>query len=306
MALTMPTYIDQQCYTGERLRSELDGLVCTEGVGAFTEIAVTQSVVPAMSVDVSAGHAFIANDEATDQMYHVYNDAVETLEISDNTSGSTRIDLIVIQVCDSQYSVLPAGGDLVVIEGTPGAGAPSLPADDCTYYLLAEITVANGETTITGTPTSFGGSDGEIEDTRTGIYGLCSGGVGLGEWVSYTPTYTGFTPNGASATTRYCRIGNMVTVRFYYEMTGASTTMAISLPFPDALTNSGSVLGSCKGLDGGNAYFDGNVEMGGPGPDQVTFKSSQSAANVGQWNATFPFTWAANDVLSGTFTYEAA
>jgi len=106
-----------------------------------------------MSVIVDAGIGYIPNDSFdeldSDEVKHweaVVTEAAE-LAISANTSGSTRIDLICLKmdtaVDPDEFASNIA--TLVVVEGTPGAGAPATPAD---HLLLAQVEVANGETEI--------------------------------------------------------------------------------------------------------------------------------------------------------------
>lgn len=71
-----------------------------------------------------------------------------TLPISSNGSGATRIDLVVLRLDRSTWEVDPA-----VVEGTPGAGTPSIQlgeGDSGAYDLLVgEITIPNGASSIT-------------------------------------------------------------------------------------------------------------------------------------------------------------
>jgi hypothetical protein len=71
-----------------------------------------------------------------------------TLSISSNTSGSTRIDRVVLRLDRSTWDVRA-----VVRTGTPGAGAPALQQDTGTTGLyeipLAQVTVINNATSVT-------------------------------------------------------------------------------------------------------------------------------------------------------------
>jgi hypothetical protein len=74
----------------------------------------------------------------------------DTLEIAANSSGSTRIDRVVLRLDRSTWTVRA-----VVKTGTPGAGVPSLSqsaGDTGTYEIpLAEVTVLNGAASVTVT-----------------------------------------------------------------------------------------------------------------------------------------------------------
>lgn len=99
------------------------------------------------------------------------NDAsVVTKTLAANSSGSTRIDLIVLRLSRTTYAVT-----VEVVQGTPGAGAPAATRNTGTTGVwemeLAEVTVADGATTLAaGTVTSrawYLGEDGQILCTST-------------------------------------------------------------------------------------------------------------------------------------------
>ena len=108
-----------------------DDAVVTAGTGLSVDIAA----------DVYAsvrGHAWTSGSTG------------DTLAISANASGSTRIDRVVLRLDRSTWDVRA-----VVREGTPGAGAPvmSTGTGDTGVYeiLLADVTVLNGAGTVTVT-----------------------------------------------------------------------------------------------------------------------------------------------------------
>jgi hypothetical protein len=76
------------------------------------------------------------------------NEALNT-----NTSGSTRIDLVTLKILD-------AGGkaQTTIVQGTPGAGAPALPANS---LLLAQVTCVDSFSVIAAA---------QIADTRLRAY----------------------------------------------------------------------------------------------------------------------------------------
>jgi len=79
--------------------------------------------------------------------YHLFSDADEELTISTAPVSGTRIDLIVARLTTTGS---PGSIDLVIHQGTTGAGAPSPTWASPTYELvLAYITVAAGTTAIT-------------------------------------------------------------------------------------------------------------------------------------------------------------
>lgn len=120
---------------------------------------------PAMTVVVDEGVGYIPNaafDETDSDSIKLWEAVVagttgsRTLVIGANSSGQTRIDLICLKIdtgtAPDQYASNVA--ELIVVEGTPGAGAPATPDY---HLLLAEVTVLNGETEIV---------DADISDER--------------------------------------------------------------------------------------------------------------------------------------------
>jgi len=114
---------------------------------------VTQNSPAAMSVLVAPGIVYVPNadydelDSNEPKFYEAIIDAEDEVAIAENTSGSTRIDLICVKVDktitpDEHASNIAT---LVAVAGTPGAGAPTLPDN---YAKLAEVEVANGASTI--------------------------------------------------------------------------------------------------------------------------------------------------------------
>lgn len=167
--LINPAYVQDLCYTAQDMRRINGSLVCVEGVIGDGSLFVTESAVPAKSVDIAVGGAWIENDQddaplGDEGPYFVFNPEIQTLEIAANTSGSIRQDTILVRVCDAQYAPVASAFTIVVNEGTPGAGPPAAPSDGCTYYTLATVTLANGYSTVT---------NANILDTRE-LYELCT------------------------------------------------------------------------------------------------------------------------------------
>lgn len=74
--------------------------------------------------------------------------SIVTKTIASNSSGSTRIDLVVLRYSRTTYDVT-----VQIVQGTPGAGAPAATQNVGTTgtfeFVLAEVTVANSASTIT-------------------------------------------------------------------------------------------------------------------------------------------------------------
>ena len=130
------------------------------------DFLVEQSDTPGMHVKVGAGTIYVPNSSWVKnswepKFYRVISDAEETgIAIASNASGQTRIDLICQKIDkitapnDDADNVCP----IVVVAGTPGSGAPAVPND---HEVLAEVEVADGETSIT---------TAEITDRRRQIF----------------------------------------------------------------------------------------------------------------------------------------
>lgn len=159
-----PAYEMNGCITAQDARSVLNTLVCEEGVGASTgELLVTAGT--GMSVDVAAGEAFIEGDFAAwDGMYHTLNDGTVTKAIAAADPANARIDIVVVQIRDSQYSGVDDDGPIQVVTGVPSA-VPVAPATPPSALLLAEIQVPAGATS----------SASYIIVDRRVVYKLCSG-----------------------------------------------------------------------------------------------------------------------------------
>ena len=105
--------------------------------GYGSELEVVPASTPGMKVVVSDGRARI-------QGYWYQEDETDELVVSANSSGSTRIDRVILRLVIAS----PRQISTKILQGTPGAGVPSL-AVDGTEISLAKITVASGASPIT-------------------------------------------------------------------------------------------------------------------------------------------------------------
>lgn len=108
---------------------------------------VTELDTPGYGVKVAKGIIYVPNSswiEGADEpkFYQVLADD-EEIDVSTNSSGDVRVDLVAQKIDkitapnDEATNVSP----LVIIEGTPGEGAPALPND---HELLATLTLPDG------------------------------------------------------------------------------------------------------------------------------------------------------------------
>lgn len=123
------------------------------GVHPTSTMDVIQSSPTAMSVRVDKGIAVVTGTEnALQGSYICINDALKTLTIAASDPSLTRIDLVIARVRDAQYSGVTNAWALEVVTGTPGAGAPALPASSLE---LARVTVGAGVVVITTANISY-------------------------------------------------------------------------------------------------------------------------------------------------------
>lgn len=118
---------------------------------------------------------------------------------------------------------------------------------------------------------------------------------GVGTWQSFTPAWSNLTLGNGTSTGRYVRIGN--TVHAYYSLTFGSTTVVtggLYVALPIAALNPGC---------GSGTLFDSSA----PANAIVTCAGGDWLVTAGgRVNATVPWTWAVNDYIRLTVTYEAA
>lgn len=125
---------------------------------AANKLLVTQETVPAMSVKVAQGAAFLKASGANMAYPGFLTDADASVAISSNSSGNPRKDAIVLYVDKGATPNADISNvlKLVAVEGTP-AGSPTSP-DNATiqtaigsanpFLRLADVTVASGAVSI--------------------------------------------------------------------------------------------------------------------------------------------------------------
>ena len=131
-------------------------------------------------------------------------------------------------------------------------------------------------------------------------------------WESYTPTFVNITVGNGVLVARYSQINKLVNVAF--KLTNGSTTSigaagSITMSLPVAATTTAYAL--TAHLIGTASSYDQSA-----GTNYQTWVRIDSSTTVAFGYMTSyryqeiygvgPMTWAVNDVLSGTFSYEAA
>lgn len=117
------------------------------------------------------------------------------------------------------------------------------------------------------------------------------------DWEAFAPTLTGVTVGNGVLTARRKRIGKTVHYRIIFVFGSTSAfTGSVILDFAD--------IPSHNGITGSALYTDVSAPRSYVGTFNGSCYHSESG-NAGIVNATNPFTWAVNDVLTLSGTYEA-
>lgn len=131
-------------------------------------------------------------------------------------------------------------------------------------------------------------------------------------WESYTPTFVNITVGNGILVARYSRINKVVTVQMKFTLGSTSSiggggAITMSLPFASVSTQ----YASGASLIGTGSMVD--VSPFTNYPAWVLYATTTAVAfgymtsfRYQEIFATGPFTWATNDVLTASFTYEAA
>jgi hypothetical protein len=126
------------------------GIGSTAGVlGDFTSPQLVYGDSTGMQIKVAADRYALVRGHAWWSGSSIF-----TKSIASNSSGSTRIDLVVLRLSRTTWDVT-----VTIIQGTPGAGAPaptqSLSTTGNFDLVLATVTVANGAATITAANVTY-------------------------------------------------------------------------------------------------------------------------------------------------------
>lgn len=128
----------------------IQSLVANSGVAGPYDLYVQQTAAPSMTVEVTAGAAFIYGTQLTNQgVYHCYNDAPEIVTIAPASGQYPRKDIVVLRVYDAEVSGIESTSRIEVVVGSASVVplAPSVPANS---LLLATVDVPAGASQISG------------------------------------------------------------------------------------------------------------------------------------------------------------
>lgn len=158
-------------YTDEEMQKVLsemlqEGIIGNKSTGMLG-FEVSERGTPDMNVEVSAGEALVevAISGRTFKVV-VSSDATETVAIASNSSGSNRVDAIIVRV-DKDTEPNSLKTNVATVERVAGTGTSPLSdsAIDTAvgndgWYRLADVTVADSETAI---------NNSEIDDKRVKV-----------------------------------------------------------------------------------------------------------------------------------------
>jgi hypothetical protein len=153
------------------------------------------------------------------------------------------------------------------------------------------------------------GDEASPELVVVGQLSAAGSAAGISDWVDYTPTLTASTTNPTNWTqdARWTRIGDVGIVRFRLmagaSMTAGSGTYRIALP---ANGNTSPVAGVGTAL-----IYDASTGATRLGELRVADTAYLTIGYPATWGGALatvthaaPWTWAADDQIRGTFTYE--
>lgn len=134
--------------------------------------------------------------------------------------------------------------------------------------------------------------------------------VDLGAWDTYTPVNTNITVGNGTQVAKFTRMGR--TIHGYYRLVWGTTTSFggdIAIGFPVTATGDDFVGGALAIDATGGTSTNQRIQLASrasTGSAEIIHGTSNTSGNAGIVNATNPITWATNDTLAFSFTYEAA
>jgi hypothetical protein len=125
-------------------------------------------------------------------------------------------------------------------------------------------------------------------------------------WTTYTPTNSGITVGNGTQTARYVKIDKTVTVSYRLVLGSTSSLSgAILVGLPSSNNSFANCVVNCTDAGSGNYLAVGAADAG---QGSVLCRPNKANATYATWddNLTAMFTWATNDELKFSITYEEA
>lgn len=156
-------------YTAEEI-SFISSLITSEGIFDIntdgTDFKVTESSPAAMTVDIDTGAVCIEfTKNGVTWKVVARNNASASKNISSNSSGSNRVDAVVVHITEDEPDALKTNvAEILVVTGTGVSALSDAAVDaavgDQNWYRLANVTVSSGATSIV---------NANIADTRSRV-----------------------------------------------------------------------------------------------------------------------------------------
>jgi len=268
-------------------------------VGHTSAVTVTDSATPAVQLHRNDGSARIS-------VIRHSNDANAGTVIIGKNRGTSASTNTVVQSGDALGVLDFAGAD-----GTAYRTGAAIAA-----YADAEWGTSGDTTDNPGRLAFFTVPDGSATATermRIDSNGLITGtGTSLGAWTAYTPTLggTGWAIGNASiGVAAYVQIGKIVHVRVRIAA-GSTTTFgagAVTVSLPVAINSTwheaSTFTGSVRDFSAAQRYLITGVALS---TTDVTLRFPGTSGLQTDVTSTAPFSWAQDDVIILTGTYQAA
>lgn len=246
----------------------------------LTGLSATVTVPAGRRIRISAS-ALFQNTAAGNRTLFAINEGVTPLRTAAFVHGAANVN----ETFQTDIVLTPSAGThtyKLVAQAEAGTSALNASADNPAYILVEDIT-------------------GSLWPQGSEV---TAGMIASEPWTNYVPANTNVTLGSGTQVARYMKIGRTVFVT--YQLTFAADTMftgniQIGLPFPPA-NQVVAYLGPARFFESGVNNRTGNARQAGA----AQAVSLVADSDVGDVNATRPFTWGTGDTLYFSLTYEAA
>ena len=242
--------------------------------------------------------------------FEVFGQAVATsmADLLGGTSGqilakNSNTDMDFVWIANDQ-------GDITAVTaGTGISGGGTSGAVTITNSMATTITTAGDVIygTGSGTFTRLGiGTAGQVLTVNGGATApsWAAAATPTYTWTTYTPSNTGITLGNGTQTARYVKIGKTVTVSYRLVLGSTSSfSGAIYVGLPSSNNSFANCVVSVTDAGTGNYLAVGAAD---PATGSVLCRPNKTNSTYATWddNLTAMFTWAVNDELKFSITYE--